>query len=259
MVRTRTNRTIGGSYLIKSFFLYEYNQLLCAAGEKEWDALLPFSDPSQVGEGVFSSNPAQFIDNNLNLVLFTASGILITLDGATGVPKWQWPIPPNISLTSVSGWDNSLGLLLKGQPIRSPYFPTVTRPTLMGCLDAVTGELRWLKNATDIQPLTQAEKATYAVERIEASKDGLLYTRTNKMLLIDYDTGEIIWKTQISLEGSVGTGQGANITHMSYIPSDVLSNGPDRLLLNANNWGFQRFVLMQFDPSNSSCMSITAV
>jgi hypothetical protein len=40
---------------------------------------------------------------------------------------------------------------------------------------------------------------------------------------------------------------------MSYLPRHELSDdGPDRILLNANNWGFQRFVLMQFNSTNSS-------
>jgi len=153
----------------------------------------------------------------------------------------------------VSGWNGYLGLVLQGEPIASPYFPAIIRPTVLAALDSNNGNLLWLQNATDILPLSQADAATYAIESIEASREVLLYSRANKLNLIDWTSGELIWETSVSLEGSVGTGQGANITHMSYLPRHELSDeGPDRILLNANNWGFQRFVLMQFNSTNSS-------
>ena len=54
------------------------------------------------------------------------------------------------------------------------------------------------------------------------------------------------------LEGSVGTGSGANITHLRYVPQHYLSTLAPRVLVNANNWGFQRFAMLQFNMTNSS-------
>jgi outer membrane protein assembly factor BamB len=222
-------------------------------GTRIWDAVLPFTEEGDIGQGLLSANPSQLLENSINLVFIISPGVLIALDGVTGEPSWQWPIPSKNSLISVSGWNDFVGLMLQGEPIVSPYFPAIIRPTVLAALDANNGNLLWLQNATDVLPLSQADAATYAIENIEASREGLLYSRANKLNLIDWSSGDIIWETSVSLEGSVGTGQGANITHMSYLPRHELSDdGPDRILLNANNWGFQRFVLMQFNSTNSS-------
>lgn len=226
------------------------------AGRRAWDAVLPFSGEEDIGGGVTTGNPAQMLENTQNLALIQVPGVLIALDGVTGEPKWQWPIPAKNTLKSVSGWGGNLGLMLQGEPIVSPYFPAVIRPTVLASLDAETGTLSWLENATTILPLTQAESATYAIEAIEASKEGLLYSRANKMLLINWNDGTEIWKTFVSLEGSVGTGQGANITHMQYIPKHIFSDKPERILVNANNWGFQRFVMLALDGTNATGMFI---
>lgn len=217
-----------------------------------WDAVLPFSGEEDIGNGVTTGNTAQMLENTQNLALIQVPGVLIALDGVTGQPKWQWPIPAKNTLTSISGWDSHLGLMLQGEPVVSPYFPTVTRPTVLASIDAETGTLSWLQNATNILPLSQAEAATYAVETIEATKEGMLYSRASKMLLLDWNDGTEIWKTSVSLEGSVGTGQGANITHMQYIPKHMYSDKPDRILVNANNWGFQRFVMLELDEMNTT-------
>lgn len=214
--------------------------------------MLPFTNEEDIGDGVTTGNPAQMLENTQNLALIQVPGILIALDGITGKAKWQWPIPPNNNLAVVNGWDNFLGLMLQGEPISSPYFPAVIRPTVLASLDAENGTLIWLQNATSLLPLSQAEAATYAVETIEASKEGLLYSRANKLLLIDWRDGTEKWKTVVSLEGSVGTGQGANVTHIRYIPKHIFSDKPQRILLNANNWGFQRFVMMALDESNTT-------
>lgn len=141
--------------------------------------------------------------------------------------------------------------MLQGQPIVSPYFPTVLRPTLLGALSS-EGKLLWMQNATTALPLTQAEASTYAIETIEGGKEGLLYSRASKILLLDWNTGEKIWGTNVALEGSVGTGSGANITHLRYVPQHYLSMFPPRILINANNWGFQRFAMLEFNMTNSS-------
>ena len=187
--------------------------------------------------------------------MLTVPGVLITLDGENGTPGWQWPIPVNNTLMDVSGWDTKLGLLLQGEPVVSPYFPTITRPTILAAIDATDGHLLWIQNATTVLPLSQAEKATYAVETIAATKDGLLYSRGNKITLINWNNnGSVLWQTMVSLEGSVGRGQGANVTNMFYIPQNPLSDLPDRILLNANNWGFQRFIVLQMNMTNISAI-----
>ena len=225
-------------------------------GRRAWDAVLPFRGEGDIGNGVTTGNPAQMLSNTQNLALIQVPGVLIALDGLTGQPKWQWPIPAKNTLSYISGWDNHVGLLLQGEPIVSPYFPTVTRPTVLASLDAEDGSLLWLQNATSILPLSQAEAATYAVEAIAATNNGLLYSRANKLLLIDWADGSEIWKTFVSLEGSVGTGQGANITHLQYIPKHMYSDKPQRILVNANNWGFQRFVMLALNGTNATGMYV---
>jgi outer membrane protein assembly factor BamB len=221
-------------------------------GRRVWDAVLPFTEESQVWPGVFSGNPYQFLENTMNLAFVQVPGVLIAIDGLTGDAKWQWPIPADHSLQGVSGWDDGLGIIMQGQPVTSPYFPAVIRPTVLASLNASDGSVFWLQNATTALPLSQADAASYAVESIEGTKGGLLYSRANKLLLIDWVDGSIIWQTQVSLEGSVGTGQGANVTHVRYIPKHPLSDKPERILLNANNWGFQRFVMMAFNETNTT-------
>lgn len=222
-----------------------------------WDAVLPFTGEDDIGNGVTTGNPAQFLENSLNLALVQVPGVLIAIDGVTGKPKWQWPIPTNNKLAVVSGWDRFLGLMLQGEPIVSPYFPAVIRPTVLASIDAENGGLLWIQNATSVLPLSQSDAATYAIESIEATKNGLLYCRANKLLSIDWQDGSEIWKTQVSLEGSVGAGQGANVTHMRYIPKHMFSDEPERILLNANNWGFQRFVMMAFNETNTTGTILT--
>ena len=79
-----------------------------------------------------------------------------------------------------------------------------------------------------------------------------MYSRAKKILLLDWNTGDVIWDTSVVLEGSVGTGSGANITHLRYVPQHYLSTLAPRVLVNANNWGFQRFAMLQFNMTNSS-------
>jgi hypothetical protein len=222
------------------------------SGQRIWDAILPFTKEEEVWPGVSNGNPFQFLDNTMNLAFLRVPGVLIAIDGESGKVAWQWPIPVDTNLVEISGWDGTLGMVLQGQPVVSPYFPTVLRPTLLGTLNATDGSLLWLQNATSAMPLTQAEASTYAIETIEGSKDGLLYSRAKKILLLNWSDGSVVWKTSVSLEGSVGTGQGANITHMRYIPQHPLSDKPERILLNANNWGFQRFCMLEFNATNSS-------
>ena len=187
----------------------------------------------------------------MNMAFIRVPGVLVAIDGISGEVAFQWPIPYNTTLTAVAGWDNTLGLMLQGQPIVSPYFPTVLRPTLLGAL-AADGTLLWMQNATTALPLSQAEASTYAVETIEGSEEGLLYSRAKRVLLLDWKTGDVIWDTSVALEGSVGTGSGANITHLRYVPKHYLSTLAPRILVNANNWGFQRFAMLEFNMTNSS-------
>lgn len=230
---------------------YAVDALDIVSGARIWDAVLPYTNEEDIWPGVESSNPFQYLGNAMNMAFIRVPGVLVAIDGVSGNVVFQWPIPYNTSLTSVSGWDDRLGLMLQGQPIVSPYFPTVLRPTLLGAL-STDGSLLWMQNATTALPLSQAEASTYAVETIEGSKEGLLYSRAKKILLLDWNTGDVVWDTSVALEGSVGTGSGANITHLRYVPQHYLSNLAPRILINANNWGFQRFAMLQFNVTNSS-------
>lgn len=259
---------------------YAVDALDIVSGARIWDAVLPYTKEQEIWPGIESSNPFQYLGNTMKLAFIRVPGVLIAIDGVSGQVAWQWPIPFNTTLSGVTGWDDGIGLyvyatchdalflslahttetnkkqrndsILQGQPIVSPYFPTVLRPTLLAGLSAAEGQLLWMQNATTALPLTQAEASTYAVETIEGSKGGLLYSRANKILLLDWNTGEKIWGTSVALEGSVGTGSGANITHLRYVPQHYLSTTPPRILINANNWGFQRFAMLQFNMTNSS-------
>ena len=178
---------------------------------------------------------------------------IVALEGVTGVPAWQWQVPSNVTVVSISGWGDTMALLTHGEPVMNPYYAFATTPTVLFAVDAKTGLTRWMLNATQVIPQTQAEQATYAMETFMAGEDFLFYSRAGKMAAVNKD-GTIAWRTAVSLEGSVGTGQGANITHMIYIPRKFGSDlpTPPRILINANNWSFQRFILMSLNDTNSS-------
>ena len=189
------------------------------------------------------------------------STFIVALNGEDGTVKWQWPIPYNITVAGISGWGDTVAILANGQAIQSPFFPTPTTPTILFAVDSATGTTRWMMNATQILPQTQAEAASYAVENFIAGEDYLFYSRAAKLAAVDKQTGAPVWTMQVSLEGSVGTGQGANITHLIYIPrgqATTISNAaldsdaptPPQILANANNWSFQRFALLQLNDTN---------
>jgi outer membrane protein assembly factor BamB len=194
-----------------------------------------------------------FKENPQNLALIQMGATIVALNGDTGQVSWQWQVPPNVTVTGLSGWGDIIALLAQGEAIQSPYFPTPTTPTVLYAIDAASGATRWVQNATTILPQTQAEAATYAVECFTAGEDYLFYSRASKLAAVNKD-GSVAWKTSVSLEGSVGTGQGANITHLIYIPRKPDSDDPvsPRILANANNWSFQRFVLLSLNDTNSS-------
>ncbi len=178
---------------------------------------------------------------------------IVALDGNTGSVSWQWQVPPSVTITGLSGWGDTIAILAQGEAVQSPYFPTPTTPTVLYAIDAASGATRWVQNATTILPQTQAEAATYAVECFVAGEDFLFYSRASKLAAVNKD-GTVAWKTSVSLEGSVGTGQGANITHLIYIPSKADPDDPiaPRILANANNWSFQRFVLLSLNATNAT-------
>ena len=182
---------------------------------------------------------------------------IVALDGDTGTVSWQWQIPPSVTITGISGWGDTIALLAQGEPVQSPYFPTPTTPTVLYAVDATSGGTRWVQNATTSLPQTQAEAATYAVECFVAGEDFLFYSRASKLAAVNKD-GSVAWRTSVSLEGSVGTGQGANITNLIYIPRKPDPDTPiaPRILANANNWSFQRFVLLGLNDTNSSAPAV---
>ena len=128
---------------------YAVDALDIVSGARIWDAVLPYSREVDIWPGVESSNPFQLSGQTMmNMAFIRVPGVLVAIDGVSGNVAFQWPIPYNTTLTGISGWDNTLGLILKGQPIVSPYFPTVLRPTLLGALSA-DGSLLWMQNATN--------------------------------------------------------------------------------------------------------------
>jgi hypothetical protein len=114
------------------------------SGQRIWDAVLPFTQEDDIWPGIKSGNPFQFLGNTMNLAFIQVPGVLIAIDGVSGNVAFQWPIPLNTTLTSITGWDTTLGLMLQGQPIVSPYFPTVLRPTLLGAI-SMEGNLLWMQ------------------------------------------------------------------------------------------------------------------
>jgi len=192
--------------------------------------------------------------------LLQIPGVLLALDGTTGSQKWQWPLPFQSTIQEISGWGDTVALLVKGAPVQSQYFPIAVAPTTIIGIDAETGLQRWALNGTVVIPMSQQDAASYPVENIVSGEGVVVFSRANKMAAINSADGSVTWNTQVFLEGSVGTGQGANVTSMSYIPGEDDQDDPilsaPRLLLNANNWGFQRFVLMAFNTTNSSAPAI---
>jgi len=227
-------------------------------GQPVWNALFPGNAvdtyPSGVTTGAQFNN---FKENPQNLAMVQMGPTIVALNGDTGAVSWQWQVPSNVTVTGMSSWGDTIALLTQGEPIQSPYFPTPTTPTVLFAIDATTGGTRWMQNATTILPQTQAEAATYAVECFVAGEDHLFYSRAKKLAAINKD-GTVAWTTSVSLEGSVGTGQGANITHLVYIPRKDDEDEPvaPRILANANNWSFQRFVLLTLNDTNSSMPAV---
>lgn len=222
-----------------------------------WNAILPFSGPNDITAGVTTGHSFYDLRNTLNLALVQIPGVLLALDGTTGTQQWQWPIPAQSSIEIISGWNDTIAMLLQGAPVQSPYFPVAVSPTTVMALDAANGQPRWSFNGTTLLPQTQAEASTYSVESIVAGQGYVVYARGNQIVALNADDGTVMWRTLVALEGSVGTGQGANITNVIFIPSqdgeeeDPVMSAPG-LLLNANNWGFQRFVYMQLNTTNTS-------
>lgn len=224
-------------------------------GTTVWNAILPYGGPNDIGYGVISGNPTQDPQNPLNIAMIQMPGVLLALDGTTGSQKWQWPIPFNSTISSLTSWGDTVGILLEGPAVQSPYFPIAISPTYILSLDSETGQQRWQLNTTSAIPKTQADSATYLVETLLAVDSYLMFSRGNKLAAINSVNGTIQWQSQVALEGSVGVGQGANITGMAYVPAqsgEYVFSTPPGLLINANNWGFQRFVFLNFNTTNTS-------
>ncbi len=221
-----------------------------------WNALFPGNAEEAAPLGVTTATTARFDENPLNLAFIQMGSTLVALDGATGKVAWQWPVPSNVTLVSLSGWGDTLAVVAQGEPFQSPYFPTPTTPTVLMAINATEGTTMWWQNATQVVPQTQAEAASYAVENFIAGEDQLFYCRASKLAAVSKD-GTVVWRSGVSLDSSGGLGQAANITHLRYIPrrpssEDPADSVPPRLLANANNWSFQRFVLLGLNDTNSS-------
>jgi outer membrane protein assembly factor BamB len=178
---------------------------------------------------------------------------MVALDGITGNLAWQWAVPSNVTIEHVSFWGDSVALLLHGTPVINPFNGIPTFPTEVMVLDAAAGTPRWSVNTTFLLPQTQADLASYSVEYMVAGEGVVVFSRGSKLAAMDSKDGNVLWRQSVSLEGSVGTGQGANITHMIFIPEEPGEQEeyvPARLLVNANNWSFQRFALLQFNQTN---------
>ncbi|KAG7671537.1 hypothetical protein KSW81_003669 [Nannochloris sp. 'desiccata'] len=219
---------------------WEVTALDIVSGQPVWNALFPGNAVDTYPSGVTTGTEFNhFKENPQNLAMIQMGPTIVALDGDTGAVSWQWQVPDNVTVTGMSSWGDTIALLAQGEPIQSPYFPTPTTPTVLYAIDAASGNTRWVQNATTILPQTQAEAATYAVECFVAGEDSLFYSRANKLAAVNKD-GSVAWKTSVSLEGSVGTGQGANITHLIYIPRKDDADKPvsPRILANANNWNW---------------------
>lgn len=222
-----------------------------------WNAIFPSIRNDDILSSVLSSE--QHTKNEFNLALLEIAGSLVALDGLTGQLAWQWIVPSNLTIKQVSGWDDTVALLLNGEAVINPFNGVPSIPTVIAGLDARTGVLRWEKNATDVIPQTQSDLAQYSVEYLIAGRGVIVFTRGSRLGALDANNGTVLWTTSLALEGSVGTGQGANITHVTYLPEhcNVPVEVEDdctaaRILINANNWSFQRFALMVFNQTNST-------
>lgn len=220
-----------------------------------WHALFPSLTERDIKSSVVTTSTHP--DNELNLALLEVSGSLLALNGITGELAWQWRVPYNITVKQVSGWGDTVALLLNGQPIINPYTGIASSPTYLVGLDASSGELRWQKNGTEVLVQTQSDLASYSLEFLVAGKGIVVFSRGSRLGAVNATDGTMLWRTSLALEGSVGTGQGANITHVVYLPdycnrpcSEVSDYVSARLLINANNWSFQRFALMVLNHTN---------
>ena len=222
-------------------------------GQAVWNARFPGNAADVSPSGVTTATSNQFLQNPLNLAFVEMSRVIVALNGESGQVAWQWTIPSNVTITSMSGWGDTVALLAQGQPYQSPYFPTPITPTVLIAVDAVSGATLWMQNATVVVPQTQAEASSYAVECFIAGEEFLFYSRGSKLAAVNRD-GSIQWRTAVNLDSSIGVGQGANVTHMVYIPRKPDSDSPipPRILANANNWSFQRFVLLSLNDTNTS-------
>lgn len=183
--------------------------------------------------------------------------LLMAVNGGNGSLIWQYSSPPGTLIDQLSGWNDTVTLLLHGQPIHSSYSPQPRIPTTLVGLDTATGKLKWSVNGSTVLPLTQAEISNYYVDYLVTGKDVSLFSRAGKLAAISNGNGTLVWTTTVYIDGGIFIGQPANITHVRYIPRVLANNeglqpSPPRILINANNWGFQRFVLLTMNDTNMS-------
>lgn len=207
--------------------------------------------------GVCPGNAFSQGQDSLNLAFVNFGSSLMALDGGNGSLKWQYVSPQGTHIDQLSGWNDTMTLLLHGQPIHSSYSPIPTIPTVIVGLDASTGTPKWKVNGSNILPLTQAETSNYYVDYLVTGEDVSLFSRAGRLAALSNQNGTLMWTTHVYLDGNLFIGQPANITHVRYIPrifsnNEGLTPSPPRLLINADNWGFQRFVLLTMNDTNVS-------